>query len=190
MVRAEQAELRRRQILHIALDRFIAKGYYGTSTREIAKIAGISSGLMFHYFSSKQALYESLVENGCEKMIFDFEVAKHNPLGYYTQLLQGIFNDLQTNIPFAKMFVFMDQALHAPGISQRANELLSSHDVTRQCIPIIQRGQEMGQLRPGNPHALAIAFFGAIQGVAQEMARDPATPLPDACWILDIIRER
>lgn len=190
MSRNEQAELRRKQILHIALEQFITKGYYGTSTREIAKIAGVSSGLMFHYFASKQELYESLVENGCEKMVFDFKTASLNPLEYFTQLLQGIFEELRISMPFARMFVFMDQALHAPGISQRANELLSAHDVTQQCVPIMRKGQEMGQFRCGNPHALTIAFFGAIQGIAQEMARDPKTPLPDISWILDIIRER
>lgn len=40
------------------------KGYYGTSTREIAKRAGAGSGLLFHYFSNKDCIYLELVKAG------------------------------------------------------------------------------------------------------------------------------
>ena len=63
----KQHEMRKWQILDIALNHFIRYGFYGTSTRKIAEEAGISSGLMFHYFPSKLALYEVLVEIGCER---------------------------------------------------------------------------------------------------------------------------
>ncbi len=189
MNRDEQAYARRNQILTIALEQFIAKGFYGTSTREIAKIAGMSSGLLFHYFKSKEELYECLIETGCKGMELDYSRAEHDPLSYFSQLLANIFYELQHNNLFAQMFVFMDKAQHARGISERANEMLSSHDIARQCIPIIKKGQQLSQFRSGDPHALAVAFFGAIQGIAQEVARVPGTPVPEMQWILDIIRK-
>lgn len=36
---------------------------------------------------------------------------------------------------------------------------------------------------------LAVAFGGAIQGIAQELVRIPNTPMPAAEWIMDIIRK-
>ena len=62
----EQYEMRKYQILDISLNHFIRYGFYGASTRKIAEEAGISSGLMFHYFPNKLSLYEDLVEIGCE----------------------------------------------------------------------------------------------------------------------------
>ncbi len=82
MERKEQVMQRKWQILTISLEQFIQKGYYGTSTREISKIAGISSGLMFHYFESKEDLYHSLIKIGTQEMIFDIEKAKENPKLY------------------------------------------------------------------------------------------------------------
>ncbi len=35
---------RKKQLLRVALDVFIEKGYYGTSTREIARKAGVIPG--------------------------------------------------------------------------------------------------------------------------------------------------
>lgn len=187
MTREEQAQARRQQILQIALEEFIAKGFYGTSTRQISKLAGVSTGLMFHYFASKEALYECLVEIGCERMRVDFTDSEQNPLDYLSQLVTGILQELARNAIFARMCVFIDQALHAPGISTHVDELLASHEMTRQCIPVIERGQQLGQFRSGDPRALAVAFLGAIQGIAQEVARDAATPLPLADWILAIL---
>lgn len=48
---------RRDAILNAALKEFSSKGYDDASTNVIAKEAGISKALMFHYVSSKQELF-------------------------------------------------------------------------------------------------------------------------------------
>lgn len=48
---------RRDNILNSALKEFVIKGYDNASTNVIAKEAGISKALMFHYVSSKQELF-------------------------------------------------------------------------------------------------------------------------------------
>lgn len=49
--------LRRDAILNAALKEFSSQGYDGASTNVIAKEAGISKALMFHYVGSKQELF-------------------------------------------------------------------------------------------------------------------------------------
>jgi AcrR family transcriptional regulator len=44
-------------ILNAAIKQFAQKGYKNASTNEIVKEAGISKGLLFHYFTNKQELY-------------------------------------------------------------------------------------------------------------------------------------
>jgi len=53
----ELEPLRRNAILNAALKEFATKGYSEASTNVIAKEAGISKGLMFHYVSSKENLF-------------------------------------------------------------------------------------------------------------------------------------
>lgn len=48
---------RRDAILNVALKEFAVQGYDNASTNVIAKNAGISKALMFHYVSSKQELF-------------------------------------------------------------------------------------------------------------------------------------
>jgi AcrR family transcriptional regulator len=57
-----QAEERRLQILDTALTVFAEKGFAGASIKDIAQAAGISQGLMYHYFASKEELLDATVE--------------------------------------------------------------------------------------------------------------------------------
>ena len=83
----EQYEMRKWQILSIALNHFIQYGFHGTSTRKIAEEAGISSGLMFHYFSNKLALYEALTDK-LKKAVPEFTVrAQKSQISFYNRRL-------------------------------------------------------------------------------------------------------
>lgn len=48
---------KRERILNAAINEFAKKGYKNASTNEIVKEAGISKGLIFHYFKNKKQLY-------------------------------------------------------------------------------------------------------------------------------------
>ncbi|MDP3286549.1 MAG: TetR/AcrR family transcriptional regulator, partial [Desulfobacterales bacterium] len=47
-------EKRRRQIAEAAVKLFIEKGFHKTSTRQIAKAAGVSIGSLYEYIASKE----------------------------------------------------------------------------------------------------------------------------------------
>jgi len=67
---------RREQILRGSMKLFAAKGFRGTTTREIAQQLGISEALMFKYFPSKKALYRAIIRkrtDGSEEMFFPKE---------------------------------------------------------------------------------------------------------------------
>jgi len=57
---------RRGQILAAAGRVFAERGYENTSTGQIAEAAGVTRGLLHHYFGSKRELYLAVVEAGAE----------------------------------------------------------------------------------------------------------------------------
>lgn len=188
VTKKEQQAFRRKQILTISLELFVKRGYYGVSTREISKAAGISSGLMFHYFKSKEHVYEELIAIGCEKMKVDFESASAKPLAFVTAFVQDILEMLKQNPFSAQMFVLMNNAFFHTEISEKVNAMLAKHNIIEQSIALIEAGQRKGEFRQGNARALSMAFYSAIQGIAQEVALHPGVPLPEADWIVDIIK--
>jgi TetR/AcrR family transcriptional regulator, cholesterol catabolism regulator len=54
--RRDMAEWRRQRILDAALQVFGRKGVDGASMKEVAAAAGVVPGLLYHYFTSKEAL--------------------------------------------------------------------------------------------------------------------------------------
>ena len=49
-------------IQQAALSEFLEKGFLGASLRQIVKNAGVTTGALYGYFSSKEALFASIVE--------------------------------------------------------------------------------------------------------------------------------
>ncbi|MEB3148056.1 MAG: TetR/AcrR family transcriptional regulator [Sphaerospermopsis sp.] len=52
----------RKELLGKCFDLFADKGYGAITMRQIANGLGVSTGTLYHYFPSKQALFEQLVE--------------------------------------------------------------------------------------------------------------------------------
>lgn len=60
--RSDQAEKRRKELLEVGLRLFSENGFDATSIREIAKNAGVTEGLIYHYFQGKKDLLKTIVE--------------------------------------------------------------------------------------------------------------------------------
>lgn len=52
----------RKELLYKCFDIFAEKGYGSVTTRQLAQEVGVSTGTLYHYFPSKAALFEQLVE--------------------------------------------------------------------------------------------------------------------------------
>lgn len=184
----EQHETRKRQILDIALNHFIRYGFYGTSTRKIAEEAGISSGLMFHYFPNKLTLYEALVEIGCEKMIID-NGEDESPMMFFEKQVDWFLSVATQNNFASRMFVFMGLvAINAKDVSERAAQMIKEHDVETMSVPYIVKGQELGEIRQGDPLTLSVLFYSSIQGFAETLVARDNLKLPEKEWFLAMLR--
>lgn len=58
----EKSSVTLENIQRAALDEFLDKGFLGASLRQIVKNAGVTTGAFYGYFSSKEALFASIVE--------------------------------------------------------------------------------------------------------------------------------
>ncbi len=61
------------KIINAALKVFALNGYKHASTDVIVKEAGISKGLLFHYFTNKIGLFSFLFDYSVKYMIFEFD---------------------------------------------------------------------------------------------------------------------
>ena len=57
------ADARREQILQTAVNLFSQRGFKGTTTKEIAKAAGVSEAIIFRHFATKDELYGAILDS-------------------------------------------------------------------------------------------------------------------------------
>ena len=187
-IREEQKEQRKKEILDAGLELFVTKGYMETKISDIAKKVSMSTGLLFHYFSSKEMLYKELVQIGLEGTKYPLKQNYASPIMYFEQFTEQLFSMMQAQPYIAKIFVLMAQAQRSEGTPKEIRELALQVDTIDQFIPIIEQGQKEGSIRPGDARTLCMAFWCSIQGIAEQYAAHPGMDLPEPEWIVDIVR--
>lgn len=187
MTRKEQKEERRQAILMTALTLFVDRGYYDTKITDIAAAVPMSTGLLFHYFASKEELLLELVKmgmHGSGAFAYDESIP---PDAYLTDFVNGIFSYADKQPWIFYMFVLMGQARRV-GMPEEARQLAQSVDVVTPTVKYIQKGQKDGVFRKGNADIMARCFWASVQGIMEEMAADRNMKTPDPEWIVDMLK--
>lgn len=186
--RQEQREQRRQEILHAALDLFVKRGYAATKITDIAEGVSMSVGLLFHYFESKEKLYEELVRLGLTGTTYPAQQKCGHAIDFFEGFAGQLFHFMKEQPYVAKMFVLMADAQRSEGTPPHIREIALKVNTIEQFVPIVEWGQKEGTIRPGDPLALSNAFWCSIQGIAEQYAAHPDMELPKAEWMVDIIR--
>lgn len=78
----EMREERKTHIMDVALEHFAKEGYHKTTISHIARHAGMSKGLMYNYFTSKESLLFEIIMRSVNEMYADFD---RNKDGYLSE---------------------------------------------------------------------------------------------------------
>ena len=100
---------RRQAIMDTALEIFAEHGYDSTSISMLAKRAGVSKGLMYNYFESKEELLSTIMHEGIDE-IFTFIDPNHDGIltrDEFEYMIDEIFNLMKVKSNFYKLFYFL-----------------------------------------------------------------------------------
>ena len=95
----KEPEVRKQEILDAALKLFGEKGYEKTSISDIAKTIGVAQGLCYRYFPSKEALFDSAIEQYADVLAEQFtniEKSDHKTLRQIIEDMQITIEDRDT----------------------------------------------------------------------------------------------
>lgn len=188
--RAEQKAHQRQRLLQVSLDLFVHKGYHGTTVRDIASQAHTSVGLLFHYFPTKEAILEELatfatIGSSSALTLLD---APAPPLSIFEKIAEMSLQYLEE--PTASgLFLLVNQIKTLDSIPDQIKQIVNATDTVRASVPLILKGQRGGDIKSGDPLALSLAFWGALQGIAELRLWFPEAPIPDAKSIVDILKQ-
>src|SRR5579871_1168537 len=69
---SQRSDARRRAILEVGREVFLAQGYAAASMSEIAAKLGGSKGTLYNYFRSKEELFSAFIADTCQGPVMTF----------------------------------------------------------------------------------------------------------------------
>ena len=158
------------RIENAALELFAHNGYGHTSISQIAKEAGISKGLMYNYYESKEALLKALLQHGFETgdnmMEAGMAAAPGKPKDLLKFIIEAAFAEVQANQKYWKLLMalaFQEDVLKtvAPEIEQKKAEHIKMGKTIFE------------QMGYPNPEAQAMLFGATMDGIFMHYILSP-----------------
>lgn len=168
--RKERCEL----ILSAAVELFAKKGLSATKISDIAKKSGMSHGLVYNYFRSKEEIYISLIDKGLKSFKKDLEYVISQPLNGYEKIVL-LLQNINVNHMDEALFhqIFVDQFLASDAVSDElkntVREVMAAH--VELVASIFTEGQASGHFVEGDPKELAYYFLTYVQAMILAEAR-------------------
>lgn len=164
-------ERRREEILVAAVSLFATKGLAATNVSDIARASGMSQGLLYHYFQSKEDIYVDIIGSAFAKLndaCRQLESSAVPPREKISSALDVLISNLDNHPDAARYHVLITQASLSPVIPERAKQIIAEQAAVPYLVfqRILAAGQQDGSVRPGDPEQLATAFWLTIRGLA------------------------
>jgi AcrR family transcriptional regulator len=117
-----EVEERKRQLLERGADLFARYAYDELSMRKIAREAGISKALLYHYFPSKQAFFQATLAQAAEELRARTEPDPElPPLEQIRSSLDGFLELIEENaLAYRKL---MQSATSVPEVNELVDEI-------------------------------------------------------------------
>ena len=165
MARAAAAE-KRRQILDAAVKVFARQGFHACRVSDIADEAGVAYGLVYHYFSSKDEVLDTLFLERWDVLLATIrEVdAQDGPARQKLEAIAGFIVESYRHDPDLMKVIIVE-------VTRAANSFGRTHlDKIREAYALIgevvAKAQADGEFAGSvTPQFAALAFYGAVEQV-------------------------
>ncbi|HSR24843.1 MAG TPA: TetR/AcrR family transcriptional regulator [Candidatus Eisenbacteria bacterium] len=162
--RSIAGEDRRRLILGAAIRVFARTGYHTCRVGDIAEEAGVSHGLLYHYFSSKEEVLETIFRETWSDLLEAVRQVEDSGESAQEQLRQvaAILLRAWRRDPDL-VRVLVREVARSPELQRRVGEIEQAFEALER---IVTRGQARGELRRDVQARLAgWIFYGAIEEI-------------------------
>jgi AcrR family transcriptional regulator len=158
------------KITKAALEVFSEYGYHGATMKQIAQATGLSYGLVYHYFPSKEKIFRHLVDFALEGSITAMHALMDAPgtawekIEAYSAMVVSTMFSGETSLYFVIMLQAMTQGKRIPDLLDHISKRIEVY--YEKFVPVIVEAQKSGDAVQGDPVALATAYFSFVQGLA------------------------
>jgi AcrR family transcriptional regulator len=160
-----RAEDRPSEICASALEVFAEKGFAAARLDEIARRSGVSKGTLYLYFDDKEQLFRAVVRDSIApnvEAITSAIAALDTPFAQIVPVFLARFAQNIGRIPVgavAKMVI--GESRNFPELARVWHDEVASKAIGAMAA-LVAKGQERGEVRPGDPRLYAFTLMGPM----------------------------
>lgn len=153
---------KRRVLLEAAVRVFARRGFHAARVGDIAEEAGVAHGLLYHYFSSKEEVLETIFRETWADLLAavrDVEESGESAREQLRQVAAILLRSWRRDPDLVRVLV--RGVTRSSELDRRVGDV---GDAFAAIERIVRRGQEAGELRPElDARLTSVIFYGAIE---------------------------
>ncbi len=151
----------KRKIFETSMKLFAEKGYDATSIEEITATVGVAKGTLYYHFSSKEEIFNFLIEEGIKLLqnSVDIKTSKHN--NYIDKIKAIVLIQIKIVAKYENIItILLSQFWGTKERNKKCQELV--YQYIGKIEKIVQEGIEKGEIKKGDTRAIASEIYGLI----------------------------
>lgn len=164
-------EARKEKIRMEALQQFSNKGLCATRIQDIAKGVGMSQGLLYHYYPSKEAIYLDMIDDALEKTnqaaahVRDMEAPAKEKILFS---LRELFKTIEQSDRFRQTCRLIAQATNSAELPEDAQDaIIKKREIPYRIMSeVFRQGQREGSVVDGDPDELSTLYWTSVNGLS------------------------
>ena len=155
---------KRRAILRAAIAVFAEKGYHACRVQDVATEAGVAYGLVYHYFSSKEELLETIFRSTWRRLLEGLNEIAESAEPAERQIHDVCALVLRSWLADPDLVrVLVREVARSPQLQREVDEVAHAFAALER---IVAGGQGRGELKPDvDPRLAAWILYGALEEI-------------------------
>ena len=151
----------KRKIFETSMKLFAEKGYEATSIEEITATVGVAKGTLYYHFSSKEEIFNFLVEEGIKLLqnSIDIKTAKHS--NYIDKIKAIVLIQIKIITKYEDIITILLRQFWG---NEEINKKCQNHvyEYISKIEKIVKEGIENKQIKNGDARVIASEIYGLI----------------------------
>lgn len=151
----------KRKIFETSMKLFAEKGYDATSIEEITATVGVAKGTLYYHFSSKEEIFNFLIEEGIKLLQNSIDIKTAKLDNYIDKLKAIALIEIKIVVKYEDFItILLSQFYGKEARHQKCQKLV--YDYIHKIEQIVEAGIQKNEIKQGNPEVIASEIYGLI----------------------------
>lgn len=176
-VREESRAVYRQAIMDAAIGIFGRTGFHDTKIADVASEAGVATGTLYNYFSSKEDIFQSILDDGRERLGAELELQAKidDPLVRLRELVRVMFDFLEEHGALFSIYMQIgSNPLTFKGDADLCDQAFRQAILAQLVAALTEAGDRVRRDHPAS--TLAMALGGLINGAVMHWVEGGCQP--------------